>query len=80
LGARRASALRDHNSNSSADFDLLLYEQALRQAGIPSEFYPHRPGEGAASVLYGIGGQVRLMVPKSRELQATEIIEQLQQD
>jgi len=62
--------------NSSADFDLLLYEQALRQAGIPSEFYPHRPGEGA-SFLYGLPREVRLMVPRSREKEAREIIEQL---
>jgi hypothetical protein len=62
--------------NSSADFDLLLYEQALRQGGIPSEFYPHRPGEGA-SFLYGLPREVRLMVPRSREDEALEIIGQL---
>jgi 2-amino-4-hydroxy-6-hydroxymethyldihydropteridine diphosphokinase len=62
--------------NSSADFSLLLYEQALREAGVPSEFYPHRPGEGA-SFLYGLPREVRLMVPRSREREALEIVRQM---
>lgn len=62
--------------NSSADFDQLLYEQVLQQAGIPCEFYPHRPGEGA-SQLYGLPEAVRLMVPRSRAAEAEDLIEAL---
>lgn len=70
------SRFETSTSNSSADFDQLLFEIALKQAGIPSEFYPHRPGEGA-SFLYGLPVEVRLMVPRSREAEARAIVDAL---
>jgi 2-amino-4-hydroxy-6-hydroxymethyldihydropteridine diphosphokinase len=63
-------------SNGSVDFALLLYESALRQAGVPCVFYPHRPNEGASQP-YGLPVVVRLMVPAARLAEASEIIDAL---
>lgn len=63
-------------SGGGVDFGLLFYETALRQAGVPCAFYPHRPGEGS-SLPYGLPVLVRLMVPAARLAEASEIIDAL---
>jgi len=62
--------------NSNTDFALLFYEAALRQAGVPCVFSPHRPNEGASDP-YGLPVVVRLMVPAARFSEASEIIDAL---
>lgn len=63
-------------SSGSVDFALLFYEAALRQAGVPCMFHPHRPNEGASQP-YGLAVIVRLMVPVARLAEASEIIDAL---
>lgn len=65
--------LEGSSPNSSTDFDLLFYENVMKQAGIPCGFYPHRPNEGF-STYWGIWQPVRLMVPADRADEARAVI------
>ena len=65
--------LEGSSPNSSTDFDLLFYENVLKQSGIPCGFYPHRPNEGF-STYWGIRQPVRLMVPVDRADEARAVI------
>lgn len=62
--------------NTSTDFELLFYENVLKQAGIPCRYYPHRPNEGFAT-FPGLAQTVRLMVPASRAREAQELIDRV---
>jgi len=63
--------------NDASDFDLLMYESFLVEAGIPVRFYPHRPNESTV-VWPEIGGvSVRLMVPRGRADEARRMIREL---
>jgi 2-amino-4-hydroxy-6-hydroxymethyldihydropteridine diphosphokinase len=57
----------------SSDFDLLLAEAVLVDAGIACRFYPHRPGEGSTFVS-ATPSTVRLLVPDSRRLEADRLV------
>ncbi len=59
--------------NAGTDFDLLMYESFLSEAGIRVQFYPTRPNEGA-TVYPGIGKTIRLMVPRSQAEEARRLI------
>lgn len=52
-------------SNSSTDFDLLWLEEVMNDAGVPTTFYPHRPGESLSSYP-GVPTEVRLFVSRDR--------------
>lgn len=60
----------------STDFDLLLLEQVLQDHGIPTQFLPHRPGEGLGVGREGFAG-VGLYVPDERYEEAARIAEEL---
>jgi 2-amino-4-hydroxy-6-hydroxymethyldihydropteridine diphosphokinase len=62
--------------NAGTDFDLLMYESFLTEAGIQVRFYPNRPNEGAP-VYPGIGRTVRLMVPRSQSVEAERLIDEI---
>ncbi|HEY3317897.1 MAG TPA: 2-amino-4-hydroxy-6-hydroxymethyldihydropteridine diphosphokinase [Coriobacteriia bacterium] len=53
--------------------ELLFYEAVLKDAGVPCEFYPERPGEGFYNP-YGVQRFVDLYVPASRLREARELV------
>ena len=60
----------------SSDYDLLLLEQVLNDHDIPSQFLPHRPGEGLGVGREGFTG-VGLYVPDDRYEQAASLAAEL---
>jgi 2-amino-4-hydroxy-6-hydroxymethyldihydropteridine diphosphokinase len=60
---------------TQADFSLVFDEAVLNDAGIPSVFYPHRPGEGTLPWPYAvIDRPVRLYVPATLAEKAERIL------
>lgn len=59
--------------NTSADFDLLLIESVLNEAGIPCQFLPHRPNEGYFQPPAMIDA-VALYVPEERWEEAERLV------
>lgn len=52
-------------ANTSTDFDLLWLEEIMKDADVPTTFYPHRPNESLTWYPWEIN-QVRLLIPRDR--------------
>lgn len=77
LGGDWVAVGQPRNDRSASIADLIFFEAVLKDAGIPVEFYPHRPNENSFNP-YGLPERIDVYVPASRLREARDLLVEVQ--